>query len=88
MRRLVGSGRRSQMTLINPEHLRIRIERPCASHQFILPGQEGAEAIWETRDRGKGKEKPNKLVQACMVTKQESTVVRRVKLDSRKPSAP
>jgi len=68
LRRLVGSGRRSQMTLINPEHLRIRIERPCASHQFILPGQEGAEAIWETRDCGKGKESPYNLAQACRVT--------------------
>ena len=50
----------------------IKVGRYVFPHQSILPGQEAAEAIWETGDRGKGKEKPTQLAQAGRVTKQES----------------
>ena len=41
-------------------------------YQSIPPGHEAAEASWETRDCGKGKEGPKQLAQGCMVTKQEN----------------
>jgi len=63
--------------LVNPDHLGIRIKRHSASHQSILPRQEGVEAILGTGHRGKGKEDPKQLgagLQGHETRKQETNV--------------
>ena len=59
-------------------HLRRNINklgRYVYPHQRTLLGQEGAEAIWETRDCGKeGKKGPTQLAQVCRVKKHANRV--------------